>query len=234
MAKTDSLNPARTVVDLNGNWERYIHDKLVEIVHVPSSLRPCGTYRLQRMFLMPRLSQDQRGIVHFDAITYHGRVSVNGHELGSMIPYLPHEFDFTSYAQEGRNTIAVEIVDAGPAPQGAGKDEVAFCYTSGWEAYGGIIRDVYAEVRTASFVDAVRFAYQLSNNYESAACTAKVTVSSSSAISGDCELALFWGASEVARASKTMSFVVGATEVDLAFDVKDVALWSPGSQTCMS
>ena len=227
MAQTGWLNPMRTIVDLNGDWERYIHDELVDVVRVPSSLRPCGTYRLQRMFLMPRLSRNQRGIVHFEAITYHGRVSVNGHELGSMIPYLPHEFDFTPFSQEGRNTIAVEIVDAGPAPQGAGKDEVAFCYTDGWEAYGGIIRDVYAEVRAASFIDAVRFAYQLSKNYESASCTATVTVSSSAAISGDCELALFWGPSEMARASKNVPFAAGATEVELGFDVKDMALWSP-------
>src|ERR1017187_683771 len=139
MAKTDSLNPARTVVDLNGNWERYIHDKLVDMVHVPSSLRPSGTYRLQRMFLMPRLFQNQRGIVHFDAITYHGRVSVNGHELGSMIPYLPHEFDFTQYSQEGRNTVAVEITDAAPGADGAAKDAVAFGFSGGWESSGGII-----------------------------------------------------------------------------------------------
>ena len=222
-----SLNPTRTVVDLNGDWARYIHDELVEVVRVPSSLRPCGTYRLQRTFLMPRLTSDQRGIVHFNAITYRGRVSVNGHELGSMIPYLPHEFDFTPYAQEGRNMIAVEIVDAGPAPQGAGKDEVAFCYTDGWEAYGGIIRDVYAEVRAASFVEAVRFAYQLSNDFEGASCSAKVTVSSSAALNGNCELALFWGPSQVVRASKDTSFAVGATEVELAFDVRDIALWSP-------
>ena len=93
MAKMDSLNPTRTVVDLNGDWERYIHDKLVEVVRVPSSLPPLGVYRLQRSFLMPRLANGQRGIMHFDAITYYGRVFVNGHEFGSMIPYLPHEFD---------------------------------------------------------------------------------------------------------------------------------------------
>ena len=207
----DSLNPTRTVVNLNGDWERYIHDKMVDVVCVPSSLRPQGTYRLQRTFLMPRLSNDQRGIVHFNAITYHGRVSVNGHELGHMIPYLPHEFDFTQYAKEGRNTVAVEIVDAGPAPAGSGKEEIAFCYTTGWEAYGGIIRDVYAEVRAASFVDTVRFGYQLGNNYTSASCNTQVTISSSVATAGECELALFWGASEVARASKNVSLAAGPT-----------------------
>jgi hypothetical protein len=227
MATMNSLNPSRTVVDLNGDWERHIHDKLVEIVQVPSSLRPLGVYRLQRSFLMPRLANGQRGILHLDAITYYGRVFVNGHELGSMIPYLPHEFDFTQYSQEGRNLVAVEITDAAPAPDGAGKDEVAFGFSGGWESYGGIIRDVYAEVRAGAFVDSVRFAYQLSNGYASAACTTKITVSSTTGSTGDLELALFWGPTEVARASKAMSFAKGATEVELAFEVKDLALWSP-------
>ena len=141
MAKIDSLNPTRTVVDLNGDWERHIHDKLVEVVRVPSSLQPLGVYRLQRSFLMPRLSNGQRGILHLDAITYYGRVFVNGHELGSMIPYLPHEFDFTQYSHEGRNTIAVEITDAAPGADGVAKDAVSFGFSGGWESSGGIIRE---------------------------------------------------------------------------------------------
>ena len=118
MAQMEPLNPFRTVVDLNGDWERYIHGKLFDIISVPSSLRPSGTYRLKRTFLLPRLSSGQRAIVHFEAITYYGRVFVNGHELGSMIPYLPHEFECTQQATEGRNTIEVEIVDAHAEPGG--------------------------------------------------------------------------------------------------------------------
>ncbi len=231
MAKIDSLNPTRTVVDLNGDWERHIHDKLVEVVRVPSSLQPLGVYRLQRSFLMPRLSNGQRGILHLDAITYYGRVFVNGHELGSMIPYLPHEFDFTQYSHEGRNTIAVEITDAAPGADGVAKDAVSFGFSGGWESSGGIIRDVYAEVRAGAFVDAVRFAYQLSSGFAGASCTTKVFVSSSTTTSGDCELALYLGPTEVARASKSMSFAAGTTEVELAFDLKDVALWSPEDPT---
>ena len=98
MAQMEPLNPFRTVVDLNGDWERYIHGKLFDVISVPSSLRPSGTYRLQRTFLLPRLSNGQRAFVHFDAITYYGKVFVNGHELGSMIPYLPHEFECTQQA----------------------------------------------------------------------------------------------------------------------------------------
>jgi len=122
MAQMEPLNPFRTVVDLNGDWERYIHGKLFDVISVPSSLRPSGSYRLQRTFLLPRLSSGQRAFVHFDAITYYGKVSVNGRELGSMIPYLPHEFECTQQTVEGRNTIEVEIVDAHADQGEAGAD----------------------------------------------------------------------------------------------------------------
>src|ERR1019366_9234931 len=134
---------------------------------------------------------------------------------------------FTQYSQEGRNTVAVEITDAAPGADGAAKDAVAFGFSGGWESSGGIIRDVYVEVRAGAFVDSVRFAYQLSSGYASASCSTKVSVSSSATSSGDCELVLLLGSAEVARARKSMSFAAGTTEVELVFDVKDVALWSP-------
>lgn len=112
MAEVEPLNPFRTVVDLNGEWDRYIHRKLFDRVVVPSSLRPSGTYRLQRTFLLPHLTKGARAILHFEAITYFGRVFLNGTELGNLIPYLPHEFECATRAAEGRNTIEVEIVNA--------------------------------------------------------------------------------------------------------------------------
>ena len=73
---------------------------------------------------------------------------------------MPYEFDFTKHAKEGRNTIAVAIADLSPDPTGAGKNELALGLNPGWEGYGGIIRDVYAEVRPAAYNDNVRLAYQ--------------------------------------------------------------------------
>ena len=181
MAQMEPLNPFRTVVDLNGDWERHIHGKLFDVISVPSSLRPSGTYRLQRTFLLPRLSSGQRAFVHFDAITYYGKVSVNGHELGSMIPYLPHEFECTQQAIEGRNIIEVEIVDAHADQGDAAADAVRFGNCGGWECYGGIIRPVYVELRAAAFIDSVRFAYQLTSDYQGAFCKAKVSVASAAA-----------------------------------------------------
>ncbi|HEY5213124.1 MAG TPA: glycoside hydrolase family 2 TIM barrel-domain containing protein, partial [Acidobacteriaceae bacterium] len=227
MAQMEPLNPFRTVVDLNGDWERYIHDKLLDIISVPSSLRPSGTYRLKRTFLLPRLSNGQRAVVHFDAITYYGRVFVNGHELGSMIPYLPHEFECTQQALEGRNTIEVEISDAHAEPDGAGGDEIRFGNCGGWECYGGIIRSVYVEVRAPAFINSVRFGYQLASDYKTVSCKAQVSVASAEAQSGTCDLTLFSGESEVAQATKAIQLQPGSNEIEVNFDLKAPSLWSP-------
>jgi beta-galactosidase/beta-glucuronidase len=134
---------ARARVDLNSQWERRIDGEFYDVVQVPSSLRPSGCYRLKREFLLPELSGHERAILHFDAVTYFGRAFVNGVELGTMGPYVPFEFDFTRQAKKGANVVEVAIADLTPEPSGAGKDELALGVNPGWEAYGGIIRDVF-------------------------------------------------------------------------------------------
>src|SRR5579875_4016557 len=61
---------ARSLVSLNGNWERYGGGVLYGVVSVLSSQRPMGFYHLRRGFLLTRLSSHQRVFLHFDAITY--------------------------------------------------------------------------------------------------------------------------------------------------------------------
>src|SRR5690349_5025532 len=95
-SSTNLADGQRSRVDLNGDWERHINGVLFDLFRVPSSRRPLGYYRLKRTFLLPKLSPHQRAILHFEAITYHGRVFVNGTELGTMGPYVPYEFDFTT------------------------------------------------------------------------------------------------------------------------------------------
>jgi hypothetical protein len=218
---------ARARVDLNGQWGRWIDGELYDLVQVPSSLRPSGCYRLKRQFLLPELSGHERAILHFDAITYFGRAFVNGAELGTMGPYVPFEFDFTRQARKGSNTVEVVIADLAPEPSGAGKDELALGVNPGWEAYGGIIRDVYAELRPAAFVDNVRFSYKLEQGYAKATCQAQVMVSSTAETSAQAEVTLLRAGSEVARAEKTASVPSGASAIEVVFDVTQPVLWSP-------
>src|ERR1700756_1048120 len=219
-----NLNSSRAVVNLNGDWERYVNDKLVGTVRVPSSLRPGGMYTLRRDFLLPRLVR-QRAILRFDAINYCGRVSLNGKPLGATIPYVPQEFDCTQQAQEGRNTVEVQIVDAGTGPNSLGKDEVTYGTTGGWETSGGILHDACVEIRPANFVDNVRFGYRFSDGYGKATCIAQVFVSSNAAGNADCELRLLSGQVEVARAQTSLPMTAGAqATAELAFDVNYIAL----------
>ncbi|MGA3328916.1 MAG: glycoside hydrolase family 2 TIM barrel-domain containing protein, partial [Terriglobia bacterium] len=226
-APSESHAGTRPRVDLNGQWERRVDGKLYDLVQVPSSLHPSGYYQLRREFLLPELSPHQRAVLHFDAITYFGRVSVNGTELGTMGPYVPYEFDCTRQSRESTNEIQVSIADLIPDPNGAGKDELALGVNPGWEAYGGIIRDVYLEVRPAAFIDNVRFGYKLNADYTQAACHAQVMVSSLTETSGNIELVLLRAGSEVARAQKQTSLASGASEVEVEFGVNAPALWSP-------
>lgn len=224
---SESETGTRSRIDFNGQWERRIDGALYDVVQVPSSLRPSGFYQLSREFLLPELSPHQRSILHFDAITYYGRVSVNGAELGTMGPYVPYEFDCTRQSRSGNNTVQVAIADLTPDPSGAAKDELALGVNPGWEAYGGIIRDVYLEVRPASFIDNVRFGYTLNADYTEAACRARVMISSVNEASANIELVLLRAGTEVARVQKNASFGSGSSEVEVEFRVNSPGLWSP-------
>ncbi|MFN7996854.1 MAG: glycoside hydrolase family 2 TIM barrel-domain containing protein [Bryobacteraceae bacterium] len=218
---------SRSRVDLNGVWERHINGTFVDHVTVPASLEPSGYYRLKRTFLLPRLPANQRAFVHFEAINYHGRVFVNGAELGTTLPYVPAEFEITTQAREGANTVEVAIADLCPEPGGAGSDEVWLGVNPGWEGYGGIIRSAWVELRPSSFLDNVKIAYDLSSGYRTAACRVTVSVLSGSAGSARLEVTLSRGKLPVARSEKQVRLAAGSGDIEVTFDVTDPALWSP-------
>jgi hypothetical protein len=219
---------SRTRISLNGEWERHIGDVLYDTVTVPSSLRPSGSYILKRSFTVPRLARGERAFVHFEGIAFWARVTVNGEELGATAgPYTPAEFEFTSFAKEGKNELQAQIVDLTPLPDGSGTAEVILGQNPGWEATGGIIRDAWVEIRAASFVDNVRFAYSLNSDYSACSGKPRVTVSSSASANATAEVVLRHGQLDVARATKQVQLNAGANDIELAFEFKDPILWSP-------
>jgi len=229
---TPSLLPepakgSRSQVTLNGTWQRYLYGSPYDVVQVPSSQRPLGYYQLKRDFVVPALTPNERAVLHFEAITYHGRVLVNDVEVGTMIPYVPHEFDITRHLRPGNNNLVVAIADLTPAPDGAGKDEIEIGINPGWEAYGGIIRDVYLEIRPAAFADNARLAYDLSADFTKATYKVTVFLSSSLAAEGKVSVSLQSGTSEVAHADKPVRLQTGSTVTELSLEVSDPALWSP-------
>lgn len=221
------ISGSRKRVNLNGEWELGIDGQPYDVIEVPSSLHPMGFYTLGCSFMLPKLARGERAFVHFDAITYSGKASVNGKPLGSMGPYIPYEFEFTSSAKVEDNQVEVEIADMVAWPDGTGKDEIAMGVNPGWEAYGGIIRDVWAEVRPASFIDNVRLAYQLAPDYGKVTLKPRVMVSSTETGSGVVDVVLKHHGLEVGRASKPARLKPGMNEIELEFELKNPALWSP-------
>src|SRR5882757_2054559 len=103
------VHGSRTRISLNGEWEHRIDGVLYDKVTVPSSRRPSGYYSLNRSLVIPKLAPGQRSFVRFEAVTYFGRVTVNGKVIGTMGPYVPYEFEFTEVAKDGKNDLQVEI-----------------------------------------------------------------------------------------------------------------------------
>ena len=222
-----TVSSSRKQVTLNGLWELHVAGKLRDVITVPSSRHPSGFYTLTRNFVLPRLAQGEQAFLHFEAITYCGKLAVNGKQLGILGPYVPYEFDFTNTAREGTNAIAIEIADLVPWPDGTGKDEIALGVNPGWECYGGIIRDVWAEIRPAAFVENVRLAYQLSPGYQSLVLQPRIIVASLGASSGEVEFTLSRGEVKVAGATRSIQLKPGSNDIDLSVDLSGPALWSP-------
>ena len=115
-------------------------------------------------------------VLHFDAVTYFGRVSVNGTELGSMDPYVPYEFDITRSVRERSNIVSVHLRDLPCEGDYEAIDQLELEVNPGWEAYGGIIRDVWIEVRPSTYIDNAQFRYNLAPDSRVANCSVRFEV----------------------------------------------------------
>jgi Glycosyl hydrolases family 2, TIM barrel domain/Glycosyl hydrolases family 2 len=218
---------SRKRISLNGEWERQIGGKPWDVVTVPSSLHPTGFYTLQRTVVLPRLASGERAFLHFEAITYCARLSVNGKRMGVLGPYVPYEFEFTDAAREGANDVELEMADLVPWPDGTGKHEIALGVNPGWEAYGGIIRDAWVEIRPATYVENVRLAYRLGNGFESVVLEPRVIVASHGAALGKVECTLTRGDTKLAGTTKNVQLVPGNNDIEMSLDLQNPALWSP-------
>lgn len=224
-----SVSKSRRRFSLNGEWQVFINGSFREVTTVPSSRHPSGIYTLKRRVVLPRLSSNDRAYLHFEAITYCGRLKLNGTELGVLGPYVPYEFECTGQCREGNNDVEIEIADLVPFPDGTGKDEIALGINPGWECYGGIIRDVWAEVRPAAFVENVRLSYQLRKGFGSVSLQPRVIVSSAEGSSAQVEFVLLQGDVKVAGASQTIQLRAGTNDVELSSELASPFLWSPGA-----
>ena len=220
---------SRARVDLNGTWERLVQQAHYDFISVPSSNRPIGQSELKREFTLPKLAPGTRAFVHFEAINYYGRVSVNGAALGAMGPYTPYEFEFTPLAKEGANSVVLDLADLVPFADGSGTDAIALGVNPGWEASSGIIRDVYVEMRPATFIDNVRLQYELTADFAKARCTAQVMTSSAAPANAELTLRLSRDLAVAAHASQTVKLPAGAGTMEFIFEIDKPELWSPAT-----
>ena len=219
----------RARIDLNGAWDQSVDGHFVRTIQAPSSNRPLGRYDLSREFVLPRLTSDEHAILHFEGLTFFGRAFCNDTELGSLIPYVPHEFDIAGAVRERSNTIRVSIADLIPGTDGAGADEIALGVNQGWEAYGGIIREVWIELRPATFIENAQLRYTLEPGFRAGHCVVRAFLRSRGPVTGKAEAKLLRAGRTFAKGVQAFSTAAGAGEADIAFEIADPAMWSPES-----
>jgi hypothetical protein len=214
-----SFASAQQRISLSGYWERWIAGRLYDTVLVPSSYHPVGTATLARTLDLPQLTSGQRLLLRFEGIAGNGVLRFNGHQIGILAPYTPHVFDVTGDAKPGNNKIEMELVDW-QAPLGLGP-------AAAWEAWGGIIYDAYAEIRTDPYIENARLSYQLSPDLKTADCTLDVFVRATTSQKLQLSSDLFRGRDRVAHEEQDTEVNTGSTVKSLHWKLDSVQLWSP-------
>jgi hypothetical protein len=224
-AQETTRTPQRARLDLNGAWDQSIAGSFLRVVHVPSSNRPIGKYDLTRNVASPKLAPGEHAFLCLDAIAYFARVYCNGQELGRMVPYVPHEFDISSLLREHSNVIRVSLSDLSPEP--AAEAEIALGVNPGWEAYGGIIRDIWLEIRPSTFIENARLSYKLNADRSVAHCVVRVFVRSRGAVAGKADVKLL-------RMGQTLASGGQDFAVGLRFRARRVRFRHQGSGTVVA
>lgn len=147
---------------LNGLWFYRIGEGKEAEKNVPFSALPVGRSVCRRKFDLEHSAECIYLIL--DGITYSAKVFLNGHFLGSMLPYCEYKFDITNIANKKENEVIVELEDISPA----------FGPTEGWENFGGIVRDVYVSYNNKAHFKDVFIYTQLADNYTSAEYTVEI------------------------------------------------------------
>lgn len=169
--------------NLNGEWEfeidnsksgidkkLYLSDHLSGHITVPfcpeSELSGIGNkdfinavwYR--KSFILDDFQLSGRVFLHFGAVDYETVVWINGSEVGRHIGgYSSFEFDISSYAHEGENSVTVCVFDDVRAPyQPRGKQsELYYSHGCDYTRTTGIWQTVWLEFIPKNYIKSVKF-----------------------------------------------------------------------------
>jgi beta-glucuronidase len=133
---------------------------------------------------------------------------LNGVTLGEMLPYSEYQFDVTEILKQKGNTLTVVLEDINRE----------FGPSNGWENYGGIIRDVYIELRDKNYIENVFFKSRLCDRYSNADISVDISAKCPSDACFQIEL-LLDGESVFSYTQKSGETVTAR--------VNGVRLWSP-------
>ncbi len=149
---------------LNGLWDYRIGEGKFVKKQIPYSDPPVGFATCRLDFDALPIAKADRAFLVFDGITYEAEVTLNGHDLGKMLPYCEYRFEITDCLKEQSNRLEVLIRDT----------EVMFGAGEGWENYSGITRNVYIEYTAKNILRDVFFHSSLNESLTEAACTAEI------------------------------------------------------------
>ncbi len=193
-------------VSLNGKWKYRVGFGDFSDISVPFSRLPVGRSECVKNFDMLELS-DKMFLI-FDGITYYAEVTLNGVTLGEMLPYSEYKFDVTEILKQKGNTLTVVLEDINRE----------FGPSNGWENFGGIIRDVYIELRGKNYIENVFFKSSLCDNYSNA----DISVDISAKCSSDAHFKI-----ELFSDGEMVSSYMQKSGETVTTRVNGVQLWSP-------
>lgn len=195
--KTQSLNGIWCYRKGKGEWSTR---------KVPCSSLAVGHSEYRKTFVTEYSSP--KVFLKLDGITYRAEVFLNGHHLGTMLPYSEYTYDISNIISKNENELLVELEDISPA----------FGPSVGWENFSGIIRPVTLIYTEESYIKDCFFHTKLTNNFKSAEYTLETDVNAPAGCM--LEVALKY-------CNKTVdTFCIPADQATVTRKLTDVKLWS--------
>lgn len=156
-------NQFRERISLGGEWKFRINGGDYTTRTVPGSYFCSGKSEYLREFRLS-VPSGKRVILTTEGINYKGDLYINGHLLGTTLPYCHYSYDITEYLEE-ENKLQVFVEDI-TAPYGP---------VDGWCCYGGLIRAIYLEICPETFISEIWFRQSLSDNFTKASASVEIT-----------------------------------------------------------
>ena len=207
----------RDRVSLCGEWKYSVNGGIEETKIVPFSALCAGKSVCTKNFnVSGSITRNKKPLLVFEGITYKADVVLNGKKIGTMLPYCRYVFDIGKIILSGENSLSVTIFDM----------NVPFGPSEGWENYGGIIREVYLEFVSPSYIGDIFWKTKFNKTWDEAECSVEYQIESpEKGGSYSIEAILKNNGKKIAG---TQSPVV-KTAGKLKFNMNDPVLWSPSS-----